>query len=160
MNLPPRTPGRVNRGNCARGASPGPYRTAPRRPGEGYSLLYEADRSAQELLERVARLLAPLVDSAPELAQAALDLDRLADEAREIAYTLRDLGRNSDDDPERLDEVEARLAVYRRLATRFHCGPDDLAAKRIEVETRLATIDHDDADLLALEAPLAAAWLN
>ena len=127
---------------------------------QGYSLLYEADRSAQEQLERVSRLLAPLVDSAPELAQAALDLDRLADEAREIAYTLRDLGRNSDDDPERLDEVEARLAVYRRLATRFHCGPDDLAAKRIEVETRLATIDHDDADLLALEAPLAAAWLK
>ena len=72
---------------------------------EGYSLLYEADRSAQGLLERVARRIGPLADSAPELAQAASDLGRLADETREIAYTLRDLGRSSDDDPERLDEV-------------------------------------------------------
>jgi DNA repair protein RecN (Recombination protein N) len=125
---------------------------------QGYTLLYEADHSAQGLLERVSRLIGPLAESAPELAQAAADLDRLADEAREIAYTLRDLGRASDDDPERLDEVEARLALYRRLATRFHCTTDDLVAKQSEVEARLAAIDQDDAGLLAVERPLAEAW--
>ena len=62
------------------------------------------------------------------------------------------------DDPERLDEVEARLALYRRLAARFHCDPDDLAARRDEVESRLVSLDRDDADLAALDAPLAAVW--
>jgi DNA repair protein RecN (Recombination protein N) len=124
----------------------------------GYALLYEADRSAQGLLASVARSLAPLAGSVPELAQAAADLERLADETREVAYTLRDLGRSWDDDPERLDAVEARLALYRRLAARFRCSADDLAAKRAEVEARLAALDQDDADLAGLDAPLADAW--
>ena len=36
----------------------------------GYSALYEADHSAQELLTRVARSLEPLTRAAPELAEA------------------------------------------------------------------------------------------
>ena len=97
---------------------------------EGFALLYESDRSAQGLLEKVARKLAPLADAVPEFADAAADLDRLADEAREVAYALRRFGQGWEDDPARLDEVEARLALYRRLAARFRCEPDDLAARR------------------------------
>src|SRR5262249_40655918 len=97
-------------------ANAGQIREAAAR---GDSLLYEADRSAQGLLETVARSLAPLAKSVPELAGASETLERLAEEAREVAYTLRDLGRDWDDDPGRLDEVEARLALYRRLAARF-----------------------------------------
>ena len=125
---------------------------------EGYALLYEADRSAQGLLERVARLLQPLADAVPELADAAADLERLADEAREVAYSLRNLGKTWEDDPARLDEIEARLAAYRRLAGRFRCAPDDLPAKLESIETRLSTLDTDEADLLALDAPIARAW--
>jgi DNA repair protein RecN (Recombination protein N) len=125
---------------------------------DGYALLYEADRSAQELLCRVARQLQPLADSVPELADAASDLERLADETREVAYALRNLGRDWEDDPARLEEVEARLALYRRLAARFHCGPDDLAARRRAIEEQLAAIERDEEDLLHLDAPLARAW--
>lgn len=125
---------------------------------EGFALLYEADRSAQELLERVARRIEPLAQSVPELADSAANLERLADETREVAYALRNLGRDWDDDPARLDEVEARLALYRRLAARFHCAPDDLAARRDAIEEQLAAIARDEADLLELDAPLAQAW--
>jgi DNA repair protein RecN (Recombination protein N) len=58
---------------------------------EGYALLYEADRSAQGLLKRVARALEPLSRAVPELAEASATLERLADEAREVAFGLRDL---------------------------------------------------------------------
>ena len=125
---------------------------------EGFALLYEADHSAQGMLEKVARALAPLATAAPELADAAEALGRLADETREVAYTLRALGRDWHDDPERLDEVETRLALYRRLAGRFHCSADELADKRAEVEARLAAIEQDDADRASLDAPLAASW--
>jgi len=125
---------------------------------QGYNLLYEADRSAQELLERVARLLEPLVQSVPELASAASDCERLADEAREVAYSLRDLGKGWDDNPDRLEEVETRLALYRRLAARFHCSPDDLAARRAETDAKLTAIERDESDLAGLDAPLAEAW--
>ncbi|MGC8641505.1 MAG: DNA repair protein RecN [Isosphaeraceae bacterium] len=125
---------------------------------EGYELLYEADHSAQEILKRVARNLGPLADSVPELAEAAATLERLADETREVAYGLRVLGQRWDDDPARLEEVEARLALYRKLAARFHCTPDELVQRREETEARLEAISRDESDLKQLDEPLAAAF--
>ncbi len=124
----------------------------------GYNQLYEADHSAQEILKRVARSLDPLADSAPELAAAVTTLERLADETREVAYSLRDLGQGWEDNPGRLEEIEARLALYRRLAARFHCAVDELAARRVETETKLAAIERDDDELEHLDAPLAKAF--
>jgi DNA repair protein RecN (Recombination protein N) len=125
---------------------------------EGYALLYEADRSAQGLLKRVARALEPLARAAPELADAATTLERLADEAREVAFGLRDLSESWEDDPARLEDVEARLAQYRRLAARFQCSPDELVDRRAATEAQLVALEKDDADLLALDGPLADAW--
>jgi DNA repair protein RecN (Recombination protein N) len=124
----------------------------------GYSLLYEADRSAQDLLKRVARTLEPLARSVSELAEAAITLERLAEETREVAFSLRDLGQGWDDDPSRLDDIETRLALYRRLSTRFHCSTDELADRRAAIELTLNSLDQDDADLLSLDQPLAEAW--
>jgi DNA repair protein RecN (Recombination protein N) len=70
------------------------------------------------------------------------------------------MGRDWEEDPERLEEVETRLALYRRLAGRFHCGPDELEARRQEIEGQLAAIDRDDTDLAGLDGPLAEAWDN
>ncbi len=125
---------------------------------EGYALLYEADRSAQGLLTRVARTLEPLAEAVPELAEAAATLERLAEETREVAFSLRDRGQGFDDDPARLEDIEARLALYRRLAARFRCTPDELVDRRAATEAQLAALDRQDADLLALDEPLAAAW--
>jgi DNA repair protein RecN (Recombination protein N) len=125
---------------------------------QGHELLYEADHSAQEILKRVARSLEPMAATIPEFADAAATLERLADETREVAYTLRDLGDGWDDDPERLEAVEARLALYRRLAGRFRCTPDELAARFAETEAKLAAIERDETDLQGLDAPLEAAF--
>jgi DNA repair protein RecN (Recombination protein N) len=125
---------------------------------EGYAALYEADGSAQEVLERVARRLEPLAGTVAELAELAATLDRLADETREVAYGLRQLGDGWDDDPARLEEVEARLALYRRLASRFHCEADELAPRRVAIDAQLVAIDHDESELLGLDQPIAEAW--
>jgi DNA repair protein RecN (Recombination protein N) len=124
----------------------------------GYSLLYEAERSARDLLSRVKRSIEPLKSAAPELAEAAATLERLADETREVAFSLRDLGRGFDDDPARLEEIEARLALYRKLAARFHTGPDELAARVAATNEKLAQLEQNDAELLALDEPLETAW--
>lgn len=125
---------------------------------EGYERLYEADPSAQEILKRVARGLESHADSVPELAEAVATLRRLADETREVAYSLRDLGQDWDDDPARLEDVETRLALYRKLTARFHCEPDELVRRRAEIEAKLAAIARDQDDLAHLDAPLAAAF--
>ena len=125
---------------------------------DGFGLLYESDGSTQGQLERFVRRLTPLADSVPEFADASADLGRIADELREIAYSFRRLGQGWEDDPARLEEVEGRLALYRRLAARFRRGPDELAALREEIEAKLAAIEVETADLQALDAPLADAW--
>jgi DNA repair protein RecN (Recombination protein N) len=124
----------------------------------GYSLLYERDNSAQDLLTRVARALEPLKQAVPELAEPAAALERLADETREVAFSLRDLASDWDDDPSRLEEVEARMALYRRLAGRFHCMADELAQRRVATEAALADLEQDETDLSKLDAPVATAW--
>jgi len=83
---------------------------------EGYALLYEAEPSVQGFLKRVARSIEPLARTVPELAETAATLNRLAEETREAAYSLRDIGEGWDDDPSRLEEIEERLALYRKLA--------------------------------------------
>ncbi|MGA2703326.1 MAG: AAA family ATPase [Isosphaeraceae bacterium] len=125
---------------------------------EGYDLLYEADHSAQEILKRVARSLVPLADSVPELSGAVATLERLSGETREVAYSLRELGQSWEDNPARLEDIEARLALYRRLAARFHCTADELAARRVETEAKLASIERDEEDLEHLDAPLHEAF--
>ncbi|MDB5353023.1 MAG: recN [Planctomycetota bacterium] len=127
---------------------------------EGYHALYEADHSAQEILESIARKLGPLAESVPELSDAAADLGRLAEEVRDVAYSLRKLGETWQDDPERLEEIETRLALYRRLSSRFRCAPDDLAARRADVEAQLAALERDDADLAGLDGPLSESWVE
>jgi DNA repair protein RecN (Recombination protein N) len=124
----------------------------------GYSLLYEADRSAQDVLTRVARSLEPLSDATAELALAVTTLERIADETREVAYSLRGLAEGWGDDPARLEAIETRMATYRRLATRFHCTPDELAERLASTEVRLERIGRDDIELQSLEEPLAQAW--
>ena len=120
--------------------------------------LYESDGSVQDQLAQLAHRLAPLAEDAPELAEAVSSLERMAEEASEIARSLRQFNRGWEDDPERLEEIEDRLAHYRRLAGRFHCSPDDLSARRARVDHEHATIVQDANDLEALDQPLALAW--
>ena len=50
------------------------------------------------------------------------------------------------------------MAVYRRLATRFHCTPDDLADRLAATEARLERLERDETDLRSLDGPLMEAW--
>jgi DNA repair protein RecN (Recombination protein N) len=124
----------------------------------GYALLYEDDRSVRDVLIRVARTLQPLAAAVPELAESAALLERLANETREVAFSLRDMGQGWDDDPARLEDLEARMAQYRRLASRFHTTPDELADRLAATDARLNMLGRDDADLFALDRPLGEAW--
>ncbi len=125
---------------------------------EAFASLYESDRSAQGLLESVARKLATLADAVPEFAETSAGLARLAEETREFAYSIRRFAKDSDEDPERLDEVESRLSLYRRLAARFRCGPDDLADRLALIESKLAQLNGLDDNLRSLDGPLVEAW--
>ena len=60
--------------------------------------------------------------------------------------------------PARLETLETRLALYRRLASRFRCTPDELATRLAETEAKLAAIERDETDLKSLDGPLAESF--
>jgi DNA repair protein RecN (Recombination protein N) len=124
----------------------------------GYLLLNESEGSAQERLTQAARRIAPAAEVEPELAAVAADLRRLAEETRELARQLYHASERIDDDPRRLEQVEERLALYRKLATRFRCTPDDLEAKRQAVAEQLGRLEQDDTDQAGLHASLVRSW--
>ncbi len=125
---------------------------------QGYELLYEEDGSVQERLGRVARRLGPLAEGEAELGIIAVELERMAEQTRELARQLRQYARDVDDDPEKLEEIETRLALYRKLAGRFHCAPDELPERRREIEAQLGELERDETDLAALDGPIRDAW--
>ena len=125
---------------------------------EGVALLYEIEGSAQALLSRVGRRLESLAGSVPELAGAAATLHQMATDVREVAFALRSLADQSSDDPDRLEHLESRLALYRKLGHRFRCAPDALADRLSSIEAELSAIGRDEDDLQRLDAPIAEAW--
>ena len=80
----------------------------------------------------------------------------------EVAYGLpRSLAQAWGDDPARTPRPsETRMAVYRRLATRFHCTPDELALRLASDRGRDSSGSRplNDTELRSLEKPLAQAW--
>ena len=106
----------------------------------------------------MARSLEPLAGSIPELADATATLERLAEETREVAYTPARPGRELGRRPAPARGYRDPPGPLSAAVTRFHCGADELAARRAETEAKLAALVRDDTELRGLDAPLAEAW--
>lgn len=95
-----------------------------------YRSLYEEDTAALAALGGAVAELRRLREIDPALAPA---LER-AEEARrsleDVALELRSYRDREDLDPRRIEEVEARLALYERLARKHGVAPSELAGER------------------------------
>lgn len=90
------------------------------------------------------------------LAEVAALLDAASADIAEAVHALRRYADHLALDPERLAELDRRLADLHRLARKYRVQPDELIALRDRFEDRLATLDADD-DLDALSAAEDAA---
>src|SRR5438067_936660 len=93
----------------------------------------------------VAEVLAKLLKEAhrwvaldPKLQEVAQRLDALRPEVQDLAETCRDLAEHFEADPERLDEVEQRVAFLKKLQARYGQTPDELIAYRATLDPQAA----------------------
>ena len=93
------------------------------------------------------RRIGPLVES----------LESVRIQLRDAGDQLRRLADHVESNPERLSEVDARIADYLRLARKHRVEPDDLAALLQRMDGELAEIDAGDAALEELETLLTLA---
>ncbi len=76
---------------------------------------------------------------------------------QEASDQLRRLADHVEINPQRLDEIDARISLYLRLARKHRVEPDELADLLRGMEEELAELDAGDAALDALERDLETA---
>jgi DNA repair protein RecN (Recombination protein N) len=113
--------------------------------------LYADDGAAVERLGRAARSIRELAEVDPTLAPVAQDLDTAAALAEEAARTLGASARRVHADPERLESVEARLALLSKLRRKYGATLAEVIARRDALEAELSTLENADEAIVQLE---------
>jgi len=113
--------------------------------------LYADDGAAVERLGRAARSIRELAEVDPTLAPVAQDLDTAAALAEEAARTLGAYARRVHADPERLEAVEARLALLSKLRRKFGATLTEVIAKRDALDAELSALENADEAIAQLE---------
>ncbi len=122
-----------------------------------YQLLYEEDSSvlaglsaARKQLEELARFDVKFQESLASLASAKAAIE-------DVSATARDYAEGIDASPERLAEVEDRLALLDRLKRKYGSSVDAVIAYGEEVARKLDELENREEVLRELKKQLAAA---
>jgi DNA repair protein RecN (Recombination protein N) len=124
----------------------------------GSARLYDDEASLFEQAGKLAREGQRWVGLHPGLAEMVRRLEGLAAEVQDIAEGLRGLAQQWQADPARLDEVEDRLQLLRRLETKYGRPVEDLLAYRAQVDEQESRLARQEEDLSSVETELAGAF--
>jgi DNA repair protein RecN (Recombination protein N) len=122
-----------------------------------YDLLYEREASAASALRSAARHLEELARYEPSFRETLAALESACIAAEDAGATLRDYATSINASPERLSEIEDRLAVLDRLKRKYGTTLAEVIAYGEEVSRKLNEIENKDEVLLRLRQQLAAA---
>jgi DNA repair protein RecN (Recombination protein N) len=120
----------------------------------GWATLYDEEGSVVERLGRLQRDAAGWQSLDQKLEELARRLEELRAEVQDVAQSLRHLGERWEADPGRLDEVERRLQVLRRLEAKYRKSADELIAYRIGLDEQERKLQVDEDELLTISEEL------
>jgi DNA repair protein RecN (Recombination protein N) len=124
----------------------------------GCDRLYDEEGSVFEQLGRLAREAGKWAAVDPRLAEIARRLEALSSETQDVAETLRDLAQTWQADPQRLEEVEERVQLLRRLETKYGKSVDELIEYRGQLDRHEADLQRQEDDLAGIEGELGKAF--
>jgi DNA repair protein RecN (Recombination protein N) len=122
-----------------------------------YDSLYESNASAAASIRAATRQIEELLRFDDQFRDAVPELDSARIAIEDIGQRLRDYGEGIDASPERLAEVEDRLATLDRLKRKYGPKLEDVAALGDELERKLNEMENKDEVLRKLRLELAAA---
>ncbi|MBX7054571.1 MAG: DNA repair protein RecN [Pyrinomonadaceae bacterium] len=108
---------------------------------EAYALLYDNDQSTVSTLEKAARKIAELGEYDASFREFDDGLRSAQAVIEELAIAARDFRRGLDFSPERLNEIEDRLAEISRLKRKYGESTEAILSHLAESERRLANIE-------------------
>jgi DNA repair protein RecN (Recombination protein N) len=128
-----------------------------------YELLYEADSSVLADLSAAKKHLEELARFDPAFGEALTSLATAKAAIEDVSATARDYAESIDASPQRLAEVEDRLALIDRLKRKYGSTVDETIVYGEEVARRLNELENREDVLRGLKKQLevaAAAYLD
>jgi DNA repair protein RecN (Recombination protein N) len=122
-----------------------------------FEVLYEVEESAIARLRAATKHLEELSRFDESFKESLGQLENARITVEDVATTLRDFADGMDASPERLAEVEDRLAVLDKLRRKYGKSLDDVLAFEREIAGKLDDIENKDELLAGLRKELAAA---
>jgi DNA repair protein RecN (Recombination protein N) len=120
-------------------------------------LLYDGEPALRDQLGHAAAELSGLTGLDPKLSETAELLEAATVQVEEAASNLRQYLDELELDPQRLDEVEARLGRIHELARKYRVLPEQLPETLDTLRAELTELEQADADLGTLERDRGAA---
>jgi DNA repair protein RecN (Recombination protein N) len=121
-----------------------------------FEVLYEVEESATARLRAATKHLEELSRFDESFKESLAQLESARITVEDVATTLRDFADGMDASPERLAEVEDRLAILDKLRRKYGKTLDDVLAFQQEVASKLDDIENKDELLAKLRKELAA----
>ena len=120
--------------------------------------LADEDGAVSEILGKLIKESHKWANFDAKLAEVSQRLDALRPEIDDLADTCRDLAERFEADPERLEEVEKRIAFLKKLQTRYSKSVDELIAYRDTLDVKESSLQKQEDDLGGIETVLRAAY--
>jgi DNA repair protein RecN (Recombination protein N) len=122
-----------------------------------FDLLYEGNASTSSSLRAAQKHVEELVRYEPKFQEALDALDSARISIEDVGATLRDYAGGIHASPERLAEIEGRLALLDRLKRKYGPTLEATIASGAEARRKLSEMENKDQVLLDLRAMLATA---
>ena len=120
--------------------------------------LHDRDGALGETLGRLRRDAEHWAKVDAGLQEIVDRLDRLASDTQELVQTLRPWTAAAQSDPARLEEIDARLQLLRRLEAKYARPADELAAYRQSLDAQEAQLARKEEDRTSLDRELGETW--
>jgi DNA repair protein RecN (Recombination protein N) len=122
-----------------------------------YDLLYESANSALTMLRGAAKQLEEIARFDAQVSESIKLLESARADVEEVSVTARDYAEGIDASPERLAEVEDRLATIDRLKRKYGSGVEEILAFGEDLSQKLNEVENREEILRTLRKQLAAA---
>ncbi|MFM8271175.1 MAG: DNA repair protein RecN [Gemmata sp.] len=120
--------------------------------------LVDDDGAVSEVLGRLIKESHKWASFDAKLAEVSRRLGALRPEVEDLADTCRDLAERFEADPDRLEAVENRIALLKKLQQRYGKTPDELLAYRDTLDAKEAALQRQEDDLGGTDTALRAAY--
>lgn len=124
---------------------------------QAFDLLYEGDASTSSSLRAAQKHLEELARYEPKFEEARAALESARISVEDVGATLRDYAGGIQASPERLAEIEERLALLDRLKRKYGPTLEQVVVYGEEMRRKLNEMQNKDQVLLELRTKLAAA---